>query len=150
MSDPTSPEPADRLIDAAIARGDIPGAVLLVGRSDGVLYRKAYGNRALEPRSVPMTVDTVFDLASLSKPIGCATSVMKLIEQGKVKPEERIDKYVPAAADGPLAGVTVSQLLLHWSGLIPDNNLSDYADGPATAMKNVYALKPQRPPGTRW
>src|SRR5829696_7545575 len=67
--DPARMAEADRHINDAVARGDIPGAVLLVGRGGGTLYLKAYGSRSLQPGRVPMTADTVFDLASLSKPI---------------------------------------------------------------------------------
>src|SRR4051794_3734994 len=71
---------ADQLIETAIDRGLTPGAVLLVGQGDRVLYRRAYGYRSVQPHREAMTVDTVFDLASLSKPVGCATSVMLLAE----------------------------------------------------------------------
>lgn len=141
---------ADRLIDDAIARGDVPGAVLLVGRADGVLYRKAFGNRAVEPKKESMKVDTIFDMASLSKPVGCATSVMILVERGKIDPKEKVAKYLPDFARNGKEDVTVEQLLLHWSGLIPDNDLADYKDGPAAAIDRVYALKPRWTPGTHF
>src|SRR5688572_27812077 len=60
-------EDLDRLVEDAIRRGDVPGAVVVVGRRDGVVYEKAYGNRAVAPSLEPMTLDTVFDLASLTK-----------------------------------------------------------------------------------
>lgn len=141
---------ADRLIDEAIARGEIPGAVLLVGRGDEIVYEKAYGSRALKPERVPMTADTIFDLASLSKPVGCATSVMLLVERGKIDPKERVAKYLPEFAANGKENVTVEQLLMHRSGLIPDNPLDDYKDGPAEAIKRVMALKPQSTPGTKF
>src|SRR4051795_9875464 len=85
-ADPPAPDfsAADALINAAIERKELPGAVLLVGRKSGVVYEKAYGNRALLPSPEPMTADTIFDLASLSKPIGTATSIMILIDRGKI------------------------------------------------------------------
>src|SRR4051794_33192153 len=85
---------ADQLINESIARGDIPGAVLLVSRGDRVVYRKAYGNRSVEPQKTPMTVDTIFDLASLSKPVGCADSIMILADRGKIDLHERVAKYL--------------------------------------------------------
>src|SRR3954453_8672293 len=76
---------ADQLIEKAIEESKLPGAVLLVGEGDKVLYRKAYGSRAVQPQRVAMTSDAIFDLASLSKPVGCATSIMILAERGKLK-----------------------------------------------------------------
>src|SRR6478672_6595990 len=111
---------ADQLINDSIARGDIPGAVLLVGRGDRVVYRKAYGNRSIEPQKTPMTVDTIFDLASLSKPVGCAASIMILADRGKIDLHERVAKYLPGFAQNAKEEITVEQLLLHWGGLVPD------------------------------
>jgi hypothetical protein len=78
------PGAVDAVIEQAIHEGQIPGAVLLVGHDGRVIYRKAYGLRALEPRREVMTLDTVFDLASLTKVIVTTTAVMQLVEQGKV------------------------------------------------------------------
>src|SRR5438874_11704444 len=89
---------ADQFIETAIDRGLAPGAVLLVGQGDHVLYRKAYGNRSLQPRREAMTVDTIFDLASLSKPVGCATSIMLLGERGKLDVHDPVCTYLPAFA----------------------------------------------------
>jgi uncharacterized protein YbbC (DUF1343 family)/CubicO group peptidase (beta-lactamase class C family) len=141
---------ADQLIEEAVKAGQVPGAVLLVGRRGGVVYRKAYGNRAIQPAPEPMTEDTVFDLASLSKPVGCATSVMLLVERGRVQPGDRVAKYLPAFAANGKEHVTVEQLLLHRGGLIPDNSLDDYDKGPAESWKNINRLKPQSKPGTQF
>lgn len=150
LADPAKLPEIDRAIDEAIARGDVPGAVLVIGRSDGMLYRKAYGNRAVRPEAVPMTVDTVFDLASLTKPIACATSVMLLVERGKLKLDEPVGTYLPAFANNGKEPITVAQLLLHHSGLIADNHLRDYGDGPAKAIERVNALRPTTQPGTKF
>ncbi|CAA9398291.1 MAG: Protein YzbB, partial [uncultured Phycisphaerae bacterium] len=143
---------ADRAIEEAIAKGDCPGAVLLVGRGDRtggkVAYQRAYGNRAVKPDPESMTLDTLFDLASLSKPVGCATSVMKLIEQGKVRPQERVAAYLPEFGKNGKEQITVAHLLLHQGGLIPDNALADYKEGPAVAWQKICDLKPQAEPGT--
>src|SRR2546423_905677 len=72
---------ADQAIEAAIARKEIPGAVLVAGTSSGIVYRKAYGNRAILPEKDAMTEDTIFDLASLSQSIGCATPGLILLER---------------------------------------------------------------------
>src|SRR5262245_11303635 len=80
----------DTATEAAIKRGDCPGAVVLVLHNGDVVHRKAYGHRSLQPEKTAMTVDTVFDMASLTKPIATATSAMVLIEQGKLRLSEKV------------------------------------------------------------
>ena len=113
----------DAVIEQAIHDGNIPGAVLLVGHNGQVIYRKAYGNRALEPRREPMTLDTIFDLASLTKVIATTTAVMQLVEQGKVRLNDPVAKYLPEFAQNGKEDITVRQLLTHYSGLAPDLDL---------------------------
>jgi uncharacterized protein YbbC (DUF1343 family)/CubicO group peptidase (beta-lactamase class C family) len=141
---------AEQIIGEAVERQTIPGGVLLVGRGGSVVYQKAFGRRAVQPADVAMTVDTVFDLASVSKVVGCATSVMVLIERGRLNPTDRVSKYIPAFAANGKGEVTVEQLLLHRAGLVPDNALRDYADGPAKAWENIFNLKLDYEPGTRF
>ncbi|MFO0798347.1 MAG: serine hydrolase domain-containing protein [Gemmataceae bacterium] len=137
----------DTAVEAALARNDCPGAVVLVVHRDAVVHRKAYGKRAVRPAAEPMTADTVFDLASLTKPTATGTSIMRLIEQGKLKLDDPVAKHWPAFGK---ADVTVAHLLLHTSGLTADNALSDYADGRDKAIERVAALKLEAPPGTRF
>ena len=85
----------DSIINQSIAEGNIPGGVLLVGHDGQVIYRKAYGYRALEPKREPMTVDTIFDMASLTKVVATATAVMQLVEQGKIRLNDPVAKYLP-------------------------------------------------------
>jgi uncharacterized protein YbbC (DUF1343 family) len=115
----------DAAITAAIIAGKMPGCVLIVGRHDEVLLRRAYGFRAIEPSLAPMTIDTVFDLASLTKPLATATSAMILAERGKISLQAPASKYVPEL--GRLTPFTVEQLLMHTSGLPAVTPLSDYA-----------------------
>src|SRR4051794_20721104 len=86
----------DEAVAAALKRGDCPGAVVVVVHADEVVFRKAYGSRALKPDEAAMTADTVFDMASLTKPVATGTSVMLLIEQGKLKPSDLVSKHWPA------------------------------------------------------
>ncbi|MGB7157974.1 MAG: serine hydrolase domain-containing protein [Tepidisphaeraceae bacterium] len=137
----------DALIAASIEKKEIPGAVLLIGRGDETIYRKAYGNRSVEPAVEPMTEDTIFDLASLSKPIGTATSIMILADRGKIDIKAPVAKYVPAFASNGKENVTIEQLLLHRGGLIADNSLKDYTDDPAESMKKILDLKLKYEPG---
>src|SRR5438128_152290 len=71
--------PVDSIINEIIAKGQIPGAVVLVGQKGKIVYRKAYGNRALVPSQELMTVDTIFDIASLTKCVATATSVVRML-----------------------------------------------------------------------
>ena len=138
----------DELINAAIERGDIPGAVLLVQRDGKTIIRKAYGQRSLLSKRVPMTTDTIFDLASLTKPVATATSVMLLIERGKIDIKAPVAQYIPEFGKNGKEKITVEQLLLHRGGLIPDNHLNDYKQGIAKAWENIFNLKPQWTPGS--
>lgn len=140
----------DTAVEAALNRGDCPGAVVVVVHGDAVVFRKAYGSRALKPEKVPMTVDTVFDMASLTKPVATATSVWRLIEQGKLKLSDPVSKHWPAFAANGKDTVTIEHLLLHTSGLTADNALADYADGKAQALERIAGLKLEAPAGTRF
>jgi serine-type D-Ala-D-Ala carboxypeptidase len=142
--------PVDVAVEAAIRRGDCPGAVVLVLHKDEIILRKAYGNRAVEPIKTPMAVDTIFDLASLTKPIATGTSIMLLAEQGKLRPDEKVAKYWPAFAASGKEGILIKHLLLHTSGLTADNAVADYRDGREKSLERIAALKLEAPPGTRF
>src|SRR5262249_46095511 len=90
--------PVEAVIQEVIAQREIPGAVIVVGYKGQIVYRKAFGHRALEPRREPMTVDTLFDLASLTKPIATATSVMRLVQLGQIRLNDPVSKYIPEFA----------------------------------------------------
>jgi uncharacterized protein YbbC (DUF1343 family)/CubicO group peptidase (beta-lactamase class C family) len=138
----------DAVIEHAIAEGNIPGAVLEVGHDGAVVYRKAYGNRALEPHREPMTLDTIFDLASLTKVIATTTAVMQLVEQGKVRMNDPVAKYLPEFAQNGKEDITVRQLLTHYSGLAPDLDLKEPWEGKETAYKMAFAEAPETVPGS--
>jgi uncharacterized protein YbbC (DUF1343 family)/CubicO group peptidase (beta-lactamase class C family) len=138
----------DSIIQQAIADGSIPGAVLVVGHNGQVIYRKAYGERALEPKREPMTLDTIFDLASLTKVIATTTSVMQLVEQGKIRLNDPVAKYLPEFAQNGKDDITVRQLLTHYSGLEPDLDLKTPWEGKDTAYKMAFAETLQNPPGS--
>lgn len=140
----------DSVIQRAIAEGTIPGAVLVVGHDGAVVYRKAYGERALEPPREPMTLDTVFDLASLTKVIATTTAVMQLVEQGKVRMNDPVAKYLPEFAQNGKEDITVRQLLTHYSGLEPDLDLKTAWEGKETAYRMAFAETPAEPPGSHF
>jgi uncharacterized protein YbbC (DUF1343 family)/CubicO group peptidase (beta-lactamase class C family) len=140
----------DAVIEQAIHDGNIPGAVLIVGHNGQVIYRKAYGSRALEPRREPMTLDTIFDLASLTKVIVTTTAVMQLVERGKVRLNDPVAKYLPEFKQNGKEDITVRQLLTHYSGLEPDMNLKTAWEGKQTVYQMAFAEEPQDPPGSRF
>jgi uncharacterized protein YbbC (DUF1343 family)/CubicO group peptidase (beta-lactamase class C family) len=140
----------DAVIQNAISDGSIPGAVVVVGHDGAVIYRKAYGGRALEPRREVMTLDTVFDLASLTKVIVTTTAVMQLVESGKVRLNDPVAKYLPEFAANGKDDITVRQLLTHYSGLEPDLDLKTAWEGKETAYRMAFAEVPADPPGSRF
>ncbi len=140
----------DAAIEQAIQESQVPGAVLIVGHHGQVIYRKAYGSRALEPRREAMTLDTVFDLASLTKVIATTTAVMQLVEQGKVRLNDPVAKYLPEFAQNGKDDITVRQLLIHFSGLEPDLDLKATWEGKQTAYGMAFADAPAEAPGSKF
>ncbi len=140
----------DQLMESAVARGAIPGGVVLVGHDGHVVYRKAFGMRSLEPDKEPMTVDTIFDLASLTKVTATTPLVMKLIEQGKVRLNDPVAYYLPEFAGNGKKDVTVRELLTHFSGLAPDLDLKDPWQGRDAAYRMAMDQTPILPPGSRF
>jgi uncharacterized protein YbbC (DUF1343 family)/CubicO group peptidase (beta-lactamase class C family) len=138
--DPTRLAGIDDVVARAIDAREIPGAVVLIGRRGGVVFAKAYGQRSLEPEPEPMTVDTIFDLASLTKPIATATAMVVLIERGKVRLSDTLGRLLPKFNNRGKGGITIEQLLRHRSGLIADNPLDDYAQGAEKAWDNLANL----------
>ena len=142
--------PIDRLVQNAIERREIPGCVVLVGNGNRILWHRAYGNLQTQPEPSPARKDGVYDLASLTKPIVTATSIMILRDQDKVALDEPAARYWPAFGQNGKSKVTLRQLLLHTSGLIADNALADYEHGPERALKNVAGLPLRSNPGQRF
>lgn len=140
----------DTIMENAVADGNIPGGVVLIGHNGKVVYRKAFGSRSLEPVREAMTVDTIFDLASLTKCIATATSVMKLVEQGRVRLNDPVAAYLPEFAQNGKEDITVRELLTHYSGLAPDLDLKEPWEGRDTAFQMAMKEKPAYPPGTRF
>src|SRR6266699_5560829 len=98
-------------VETEIARKQLPGAVVLVGRQGKVVWRRAYGHRALEPQTESMTVDTIFDLASLTKVVATATSVMILVERGRVRLSDPLSNYIPEIRGEGRERITIELLL---------------------------------------
>lgn len=148
-----SPERLSRIDEAvreSIARKETPGAVVLVARRGRIVYRKAFGDRAIEPKREPMTVDTIFDLASLTKIVATATSIMILVERGKVSLADPVTLYIPEFGRNGKERVTVEQLMTHRAGLPPDNEIADYVGKTVNPLEQIYELRPSYEPGTRF
>jgi uncharacterized protein YbbC (DUF1343 family)/CubicO group peptidase (beta-lactamase class C family) len=140
----------EALVREAIAEKKLPGAVVLVGRGDRILYQKAIGNRALVPSAEPMTLDTIFDLASLTKVVATTTSVMMLVEQGRIRLSDRVSSYIPGFERYGKADITIRHLLTHVSGLRPDVDLADLWMGYETAIGLAVDEVPTSRPGERF
>jgi uncharacterized protein YbbC (DUF1343 family)/CubicO group peptidase (beta-lactamase class C family) len=140
----------DTLVDEAVEHQQLPGAVVEIGHGGRVVFRKAYGERSLEPTREAMTVDTVFDMASLTKPLMTATAVMQLCEQGKLSFNDPVAKYLPEFAANGKQDITIRQLLTHYSGLPPDLSLDQPWEGKADAFRQAFAVQPVTPAGVRF
>jgi uncharacterized protein YbbC (DUF1343 family)/CubicO group peptidase (beta-lactamase class C family) len=138
------------VVEEAIADHQLPGAVIVVGRGDRVEYRKAFGNRALVPAIEPMTLDTIFDLASLTKVVATTTAVMQLVEDGRIRLAERVSTYIPGFERYGKDRITIRQLLTHTSGLRPDLELTVSFDGAAEAIRRAIEEVPIATPGERF
>jgi uncharacterized protein YbbC (DUF1343 family)/CubicO group peptidase (beta-lactamase class C family) len=140
----------DDAVAAAIAAHQTPGAVVVVGRGDTVMFQKAYGDRALVPAREAMTLDTIFDMASVTKVVATTTSVMMLVEQGKVRLADAAAKYIPEFAKNGKDRVTIRDLMTHMSGLPPDLSLKNPWTGADTAIALACDEKLTEPPGRRF
>ncbi len=140
----------DSVINDAIVQQQIPGAVLIVGHDGRVAYRKAYGDRALEPRREAMTLDTIFDCASLTKVVATTTAIMQLWEQGKFRMNDPVAKYLPEFAQNGKQDITIRQLLVHYSGLAPDLDLTKPWEGKETAERMAFEEAPEWAPGSQF
>lgn len=140
----------DALVTEAIDATQLPGAVVLVGRADQTVLRKAYGNRALTPVVEPMTVDTIFDLASLTKVVATTTAIMILVEEGRIRLNDPVSKFIPMFERHRKGGITVRHLLTHVSGLRPDLDLSAEFSRYGEAIDRAIEEMPVAAPGERF
>lgn len=158
---PISPPPAvgmsaerlarmDQVVQAAIEKKELPGAVVLVARHGRIAWRKAYGSRAVEPQREAMTADTIFDLASLTKIVATTTSIMILIEQGKVRLSDPVVTFIPEMKGGGRDAITIEQLLTHTAGFAPDFDLRERWTGYDEAIKRLYREPLRNQPGARF
>lgn len=103
--------------DEAVAAGVFPGAVVLVGKDDDVVYEQAFGSRSLLPNKTPMRLDTIFDLASLTKPLATAVAIMLLIRERKLRLDDQLTRIIPMYGVLGKSLTTFRHLLNHSAGL---------------------------------
>ena len=138
----------DEAANEAVASGEIPGVVVLVGRGDDILLHRAYGSRRLLPHPVPMTTDTIFDLASLTKPFATTLAVMSLIEKGLIKIDAPLGRYLKEFRDKRFDEITIRRLLTHSAGLAayPPNHV--VSSGFPSAASAIAKMPLDYPPGS--
>jgi uncharacterized protein YbbC (DUF1343 family)/CubicO group peptidase (beta-lactamase class C family) len=139
----------DPIVQEAVQSGLIPGAVLLVGHNSQIVYRKAYGSRSLVPTRQPMMPDTIFDVASLTKVAATTPCLMKLFEEGKLRIDDPVTKYLPEFLGGK-SDITIRLLMTHFSGFQPDFELGPHWSGYETGLQKALAETPIAPPGARF
>lgn len=145
----------DKLVEDEISAGHIPGAVVCIGQGDQILYKKAYGNKSLVPEKELMKDDDLFDLASCSKPVGTASSILKLMDQGKLHPEDYVKKYLPAFGCNGKEKVKIKHLLTHTSGLPAYTNAQKLKNKhgaicPEELLNTICSMNARSKPGEKY
>src|SRR6266516_2985994 len=142
-------ETFDPLVMAGIRQRVYPGAALVIGTRDSILFEKAYGRFSWSTKSVVVSLDsTLWDLASLTKVVATTPALMLLVERGRVDLDSPVVRYVPEFNSPGTGAITVRHLLTHTSGLRGTLPLKDAPDS-ATALRMVLTTAPLVPPGTR-
>jgi CubicO group peptidase (beta-lactamase class C family) len=138
----------DRLVEDGIRAGDFPGAVVVIACSRRVLYRKAYGARTFEPRTIANDLSTIYEFASLTKAAVTATALMVLVERGVLRTSDRVARWIPEFAANGKHEVTLAQLLTHTAGMPPVFKESDYGADRATILQHTYEAPLRFAPGS--
>jgi len=138
---------ADNVIQQAIDEKEIPGAVLAVVHGSRMVYLKAYGNKQTYPEVAEMKTNTIFDVASLTKVVSTATSIMILTERGKIRLEDPVSKYIPEFRDD----IKIKHLLTHTSGLpayVPIDVLKNkLVENPDVLIQHIATVIRSNKPG---
>ena len=140
----------DAVINEEINQQHLPGAVVLVSRKGRIMWQKSYGARVVEPTHEAMTAETIFDLASLTKVVATATSIMILVERGKLRLNDPVSLYIPELKGEGRENITIEQLLTHRSGYAPDFDLGERWTGYDEAIKRLIKEPLRNPAGTRF
>ncbi len=142
--------PVDALVRQVVNSEGVTGAVLLIGHNGKIVHEQAFGLRTLSPRPEPMTTDTIFDLASLTKVVATTPSVMRLVEYGQVRLSDAVSKFIPEFGVNGKQSISIRELLTHYSGLRPDLDLNVAWQGEEEAFRRAHEERLQNPPGAKF
>src|SRR5262245_47742767 len=142
--------PVDALIQQEVTSQGITGAVLLVGHDGKVVHQKAFGLRATSPRAERMTLDTIFDLASLTKVVATAPSIMRLVQFGQIRLNDTVSRHIPEFGANGKQNITIRELLTHYSGLRGDLDLNVPWQGQEEAFRRAHEEKPEKASGVQF
>jgi len=145
----------DQVVEEEMAKGNFPGAVVLVGQQDDIVYWKAFGNKIVDPSEEPTDKNTIFDLASMTKPIATATSIMILRDRKKISLEDNVGKYLPEFARNGKEDVRIKHLLTHTSGLPAYTNAAELSEQfgspcPDKVIEKICSFKALNKPGEKF
>ena len=142
-------EAIDEVIEGAITAGRVPGVVVRIEHG-GAVYQKSYGAKAVAPEFLPMTYDTIFDSASLTKVIATAPAIMLLAERGKLRLDDKVDHWITNFKAHGKGAVTIRHLLTHTSGLRPSLSSKPSWSGLAKAIDLAKEERLTAQPGTKF
>jgi CubicO group peptidase (beta-lactamase class C family) len=142
----------DQIVEEEMAKGNFPGAVVLVGQQDDIMYWQAFGNEIIDPCEEPADRNTIYDLASMTKPIATATSIMILRDRKQIQLDDYVSKYLPAFACNGKEDVRIEHLLTHTSGLPPYTSAAELAQQfgnpcPDKVIEKICSLQALSKPG---
>ena len=142
----------DRVVEEEIAKGNFPGAVVLVEQKNDIVYWQAFGNKVIKPHEEPAGKNTIFDLSSMTKPIATATSIMILRDRKAIELDDYVSKYLPAFACNGKQDVRIEHLLTHTSGLPAYMNAAELKEQfdspcPEKVIEKICALEAVSKPG---
>lgn len=140
----------EEYIESEVQQSTIPGAVLLFERKGSPIYQKSFGKRALVPKSESITLDTIYDTASLTKILVTAPAILQLVEQGKLEITKPVSEYIPEFVGETRSKITLHHLLTHSSGLPPGLPLDRPWEGTCTAIELACKQVLRAPPGEKF
>ncbi len=139
--------PAAALVRAKVESGEVPGAVLLIEHQGRVAVREAYGRAALRPQPRALSANSIFDLASLTKPVATSTAIMMLVESGKIELDAPVSRYLTPFGQPDKAGITIRHLLTHTSGLAAGGAYAGKTRTTPQIVAEIAATTLKSPPG---
>lgn len=137
-----------RLLAGSVDRGEIPGAVFAYGTDRGVVEKGAVGFRMIRPEKKPMEVDTLFDLASVTKCVATTSAVMILVEEGQLRLDDEVERFIPEFCGTDKEGITIRELLTHTSGMAAWTDLYMHASSPKEIIKAISKFPLEYKTGT--